>query len=153
MRLEGKINLVIHGLIALGTNGAVVVAIWGNWFRSKLMPPSSSSRPHARRRPSPFRLGHSGNVLSSQGDNRRAWLPAQNCRVMLRGWQAWPKRYISTCGAVRAATICIQLQIEAANLFVTHLRCKAAWDGFWDFVPATMRHHIPIRFTPYSGTQ
>jgi hypothetical protein len=39
MRLEGKINLIIHGLIALGTIGAVVVAIWGNWFRSKFMPP------------------------------------------------------------------------------------------------------------------
>ena len=77
MRLEGKINLVIHGLIALGTNGGVVVAIWGNWFRSKLMPPSSSSSPHARRRPSPFRLGHSGDVLDkSAGVTARPELPS-----------------------------------------------------------------------------
>ena len=71
MRLEGKINLVIHGLIALGTNGAVVVAIWGNWFRSKFMPP---------------KLILTAYML--EGDSR-------------------PKRYISTCGAVRPAAICM----------------------------------------------
>ena len=38
-RCFAAISLVINGLIALGTMGAVVVAIWGSWFRSKFMPP------------------------------------------------------------------------------------------------------------------
>lgn len=86
MRLEGKINLVIHGLIALGTNGAVVVAIWGNWFRSKFMPPKLILTAHTLEG-DPARFGSGTRVMfyHLRVINQQAWLPAPNCRVMLRG--------------------------------------------------------------------
>ena len=109
MRLEGKINLVIHGLIALGTNGAVVVAIWGNWFRSKFMPPKLILTAHTLER-DPARFGSGTWVMfyHLRVINRQDWLPASKCRVMLRGLSRRdPSGYISTCGAVRLAAICM----------------------------------------------
>ena len=86
MHLEDKINLVIHGLIALGTNGAVVVGIWGNWFRSKFMPPKLILTAHTLEG-DPARFGSGARVMfyHLRMINQQAWLPAPNCRVMLRG--------------------------------------------------------------------
>lgn len=38
-----------------------------------------------------------------------------------------------------------QLQIEATNFLSPIYVIEVAWDGIWDFVPATMRTHLPVR--------
>ena len=208
MRLEGKINLVIHGLIALGTNGAVVVAIWGNWFRSKFRPPKLILTAHTLEG-DPARFGSGTRVMfyHLRVINQQAWLPAPNCRVMLTGLSrrdpsdifqpvalsvpqqfVWGpaeftppsvtllKEHVLDFGYIRRKwhpivprlhgipfnfqgfvganeAVRFQLQIEAANFSSPIYVVEVAWDGVWDFVPAAMRHHIPIRFIPYLGTR
>ena len=139
--------------------------------------------------------------------NQRAWLPAQNCRMMLRGLSrrdpsgifqhvslSVPQQFVWAPAEFTPPTITLlkehvldfgyieengnkffprlygvpfnfqgfvgaheavrfQLQVEAVNFSSPIYVVEVAWDGVWDFVPATMKHHLPIRFIPYSGTQ
>jgi hypothetical protein len=192
-------KLVIDGLIAFGTVAVAVLAIWSDWFRSKLAPAKLTLIGHTLDgEPTNFASGTRAMFYHLKVINQRRWLPAQNCRVMLVGlsrrdpggvfqpipmavsWQfVWapaeftpstitllkeqvldfgyveehgnrfiPRLYVAPNNfqgfvgpndAVR-----FQLQIEAVN-FSSRIVIEVAWDGAWDYAPATMKQHLPIR--------
>ena len=78
-------KLVIDGFVAFGTVAVAVLAIWGEWFRSILAPPKLTILPHTL---------EGDPTISSNGVrlmfyhlrvvNERRWLPARNCRVLLK---------------------------------------------------------------------
>jgi len=43
-----------------------------------------------------------------------------------------------------------QLQIETLNFSSPIYVVEVAWDGTWNFIPSTMRQHLPIRLIPPS---
>jgi hypothetical protein len=45
-----------------------------------------------------------------------------------------------------------QLQIEAVNFASPIYVVEVAWDGVWDYNPATMKTHLPVRIIPPAGT-
>jgi hypothetical protein len=55
--------------------------------------------------------------------------------------------YVGSIEAVR-----YQLQIEAVNFTSPIYVVEVAWDGVWDYVPATMKGHLPIRIISSSTT-
>ena len=83
----GVIRLIIDGLVAFGTVAVAVLAIWGDWLRSKLAPLSLILVEHTPRGdPALFSTGTRVMFYHLKVVNRRRWLPAQNCRVMLMGF-------------------------------------------------------------------
>jgi hypothetical protein len=78
-------NFLVQLLAALGTLGAIMVAIWGDWFRSKFAAPKLS-----------IELKDALGVLGKSADGRQAiyyhlrvsnsrhWAVARKCRVLLR---------------------------------------------------------------------
>jgi hypothetical protein len=84
-------KLMIDGFIAFGTVAVAVLAIWGDWVRSKLAPLKLSII-------LPMRIGDPTTFTGPAGTvgtrvmfyhlrviNQRRWLAAENCRVMLVG--------------------------------------------------------------------
>lgn len=78
------LNLIANGLVAIGTIAIAILAIWGDWFRSKFIPPKLSIQVH----------NFHGDLTSYAGGtpvlfyhlkvvNYRSWSPAKNCRVLL----------------------------------------------------------------------
>jgi hypothetical protein len=53
--------------------------------------------------------------------------------------------FVSADEAVR-----YQLQIEAVNFTSPIYVVEVAWDGVWDYVPATMKHHLPVKIITMS---
>lgn len=97
-------SIIFQGLTAVGTITVTIMAIWGDWVRSHLVPPKLTIRAHNLR----------GNVTvfsSSHPDlnnkrviyyhlkvvNSRPWSPAKNCRVLLRAiWRRAPNQQFVT---------------------------------------------------------
>lgn len=72
-------------LIALGTVAVAVLAIWGQWFRSKLAGSSLLIEQYNFRGTlTNMNNGKRGIYYHLVVRNMRKWSPAQNCRVMLR---------------------------------------------------------------------
>jgi hypothetical protein len=78
-------NTIINSLIAVGTLFVAVLAIWGDYFRSKLAGPRLSIVPH-NLRGSLMRLSDGKGVIfyNLKVINTRHWVSATNCRVMLK---------------------------------------------------------------------
>jgi hypothetical protein len=84
------VSLVFGGVVALGTLLSAILAIWGNWFRAKLVPPKLSIVV------SQDLLGiltdmHNGQRVQRamyyllKVKNAHPWSVAKNCRVLLTG--------------------------------------------------------------------
>jgi hypothetical protein len=84
MQKSEIITIVIQATIAIGTISAVIVAIWGDWIRAKLIPAKLKIEKHNFR-----------GSITTQNDgkraiyyhlivkNRRSWIVSRNCRAML----------------------------------------------------------------------
>jgi hypothetical protein len=79
------LSLIIQALIAFGTVSVAVLAIWGPWIRSKLVPPKLTLVPH-NLRGIVTRFTNGPRVIYYQLKvcNLRPWVPARNSRVLLR---------------------------------------------------------------------
>lgn len=79
-------KLAIDGLVALGTLAVAVLAIWGDWIRSKLAPAKLEIELHTPQGdPTTTVSGTRLMFYHLRVINRRPWLPALNCRVLLKG--------------------------------------------------------------------
>jgi hypothetical protein len=89
------LSVIIQALIAIGTIAVAVVAIWGDWFRSKFDPLELTIvKPTRMGDPTTFSppMGSPAGTPSTRVMfyhltvvNRRRWTAAENCRVMLVG--------------------------------------------------------------------
>jgi hypothetical protein len=80
----GIVFLVIQALIAIGTLAVAVIAIWGDWLRSKLLPLKLSIVPHNLRGiVTTFTDGPQVIYYYLKVANQSHWRAAENCRVML----------------------------------------------------------------------
>ncbi len=83
-------ELVINGLVAAGTIAVAVIAIWGDWIRSRVAPPKLVIRPHTLRG-DPTRFTSAGGAGKGvmyyhlKIVNAHPWLAVHNCRVLLKG--------------------------------------------------------------------
>lgn len=96
MSAKEKIELAIAALTAIGTISVAVLAIWGDWFRAKLargnlvieLRDARGFLTHFNTMfgsaviPSPTRKVYFYHLLVV---NKRPWLAARNCRVLLKG--------------------------------------------------------------------
>lgn len=81
-------NLIVQILIAVGTIGAVIVALGGDWIRSKLASPDLILvENNLEGAPTLYGDGHRAMFYTLRVENRRRWLSVrnQNCRVLLIG--------------------------------------------------------------------
>jgi hypothetical protein len=202
------ITQIIEGFTAFGTIAVAVVAIWSDWFRSKLALAKLTLDLHTPEG-DPTRFDPPGTRVmfyQLKVKNERPWLSAQNCRVMLIGLQrrgpngifqpvpmsvpsqfTWaPSEIIAAHGHGSQSTnsrpwviaenstefrprlywtshnfqgvvgaheaVRYQLQIQALNFVSSIFGVEVSWDGIWDYVPATMRHHLTIELTSPSPT-
>jgi len=80
------VELIIEGFVAFGTLAVAVLAVWGDWFRSRLAPIKLDLTVHAPDgNPTLYASGARVMFYHLRVANQRRWLPAQNCRVMLVG--------------------------------------------------------------------
>jgi hypothetical protein len=78
-------NLLIQGLTAIGTIAVVIVAIWGDWIKYKLIPPKLTIEPHnLRGTVTRFTNGPRVIYYHLRVSNKRSWSIANNCKVVLR---------------------------------------------------------------------
>lgn len=96
---DPTIKLVIDGAVAVGTIAVAVLAIWGEWIRSVLAPARLEISPVQGQeiRGTPVTLKQGGLAIAAGHPpkramwytlkvvNRRPWLVARNCRVLLTG--------------------------------------------------------------------
>jgi hypothetical protein len=84
--LAGEIimEIVIQGLIAIGTIATAILAIWGEYFRSWLVPPKLEIRLHTPEGSlTTFTDGSKVFFYHVKVENSRPWAVARNCRVLL----------------------------------------------------------------------
>jgi hypothetical protein len=85
MREETVAKLIIEGLVAFGTVAVAILAIWGDWFRSKFAPPKLVLSLHSDQG-QPTTLGKTPAMYYHlKVVNRRLWQPGRDCRVLLKG--------------------------------------------------------------------
>jgi hypothetical protein len=78
-------NFLIQLSMAVGTIAVAVMAIWGDYIRSKLAPPKLIIQPHnLRGTVTRFTGGPRVIYYHLKLVNLRPWLTAKNCRVLLR---------------------------------------------------------------------
>jgi len=86
MPASATIKLVIDGAVAFGTIAVALLAIWGDWIRSKLAPAKLVIQLHTPEGdPTTDVNGSRLMFYHMKVVNQRPWLPALNCRVLLRG--------------------------------------------------------------------
>lgn len=79
-------SIILNTFIAIGTVAVAVLAIWGDWIRSKLVPPKLSVQAHnIRGTVTKFTNGPRVIYYHLRVVNSRPWSVARNCRVILRG--------------------------------------------------------------------
>lgn len=109
--------------VAVGTLILAVVAIYGDWAKSKLMPPKASLELRSSQGdPTFFSPGGNGNEVMFyhvKVVNLRTWLPITNCRVWLKALQ---KR--AADGSYKQIPMSVPLELawapaEARERFVT----------------------------------
>jgi len=72
-------------LIAISTTTVIILAIWGDWVRSKLAPPKLRIQPHSLRGTvTRFTNGPRVIYYHLKLVNLRSWILVKNCRVLLR---------------------------------------------------------------------
>ena len=77
-------QLVINGLVALGTIGAVVFALFGNWIQAKWFGPIITIEPHDLKGSLwPDSSGRNQIFYFLKVKNARHWSPAKGVRVVL----------------------------------------------------------------------
>jgi len=79
-------SLLIQGLGVVGTIFVSILAIWGEWFRSKCAAPKLSLHPHLLLKGTVTRFSNGPRVIyyHLKVVNARTWATATNCRVLLR---------------------------------------------------------------------
>ena len=81
-------SFITDGLIAIGTLAVAILAIWGQWVRSKLAPPKLTIQAHNLRGiVTSFTDGARVIYYHLKVTNRRPWASAKNCRVLLHSIQ------------------------------------------------------------------
>lgn len=71
-------------LSAIGTVAVAVMAIWGDWVRSRLVPPKADLQEHnTRGSVERFPDGVKAIYYHLRVANQRRWMPLKNCRVFL----------------------------------------------------------------------
>ena len=75
----------LEALTAFGTIAVAVVAIWGDWLKSKLAPQKLALELDPEAEPVTYSNGVRGIFRHLKVVNLRPWTPAQQCRVMLVG--------------------------------------------------------------------
>jgi len=79
------VNTIINLFIALGTLSVAILAIWGDWVRSRLAGPRLSLVPQNFRGTFMRRKNNAGVIFYLlRVKNSRDWVNASNCRVMLK---------------------------------------------------------------------
>lgn len=82
---ERIVSLCIQALTAVGTIAVAAVAIWGGWIRAHLVPPNLTLKAHnLRGRATVFSNGPPAIFYHLKVVNHRSWVPARNCRVLLK---------------------------------------------------------------------
>lgn len=77
--------LFIQLLIAIGTLAVAIMAIWGDYIRSRLAPPKLKIQPYnLRGTVTQFTNGPRVIYYHLKLVNLRPWMSAKNCRVLLR---------------------------------------------------------------------
>jgi|SRR3972149_11441899 len=76
-------SLIIQALIAIGTLAVAIIAIWGDWIRSKLLKLSIQSH-NLRGIVTRFTNGPRVIYYHLKIINDRSWMSAKNCRILLR---------------------------------------------------------------------
>ncbi len=80
-----KWNLAVRAFSAIGTVTVAVLAIWGDWIRTRLVPPKLGLSVHnARGTVIPSANGPRRIFYHLKVSNSRPWAPARNCRVLLK---------------------------------------------------------------------
>ena len=84
---SSTIKLAIDAAVAFGTVAVAVLAIWGDWFRSILAPTKLTIRPHTLQGDPTTNTVDGSRLMyyHLRVVNERRWLPATNCRVLLKG--------------------------------------------------------------------
>ena len=78
-------DTIINAFAAIGTVTVAVVAIWGDWIRSKLAPPKLTIEPHnLRGNLTTFSNGKKVFFYHLKIRNKRSWSTSKNCRVLLK---------------------------------------------------------------------
>jgi hypothetical protein len=85
MTEPSAIQLIIDGAVAVGTLAVAVLAIWGEWIRSKCAPVKLTLRLHTPAGDPTTANGFRLMYYHLRIVNERRWLPAANCRVLLKG--------------------------------------------------------------------
>ena len=80
---NGMANLIIQGLIAIGTILVSILAIWGDWFRNKFAGPKLSIYLHdIQGHLTKFSDGNEVWFYHIVIKNQRKWFPAKKVRVL-----------------------------------------------------------------------
>ena len=80
------IKLIIQGIVAFGSIDVAVLAIWGDWVRSKLAPLKLTlTLPNPNGDPMRYESGTRAMFYHLKVINHRSWASAENCRVLLVG--------------------------------------------------------------------
>lgn len=78
-------NLVFQGFIAIGTVAVAILAIWGNYFKYRLVPPKLTIRTsNTRGTVTQFTNGQRVIYYHLEVVNQRSWSTARSCNVRLR---------------------------------------------------------------------
>jgi hypothetical protein len=148
------LKFLIDILTAVGTIGVAVSAIWGDWLRAKLAPLSLALRLDPEPDPISFSSGAQGTGYHLKVINRRPWIPAQNCRVMLVGLS---RRDPS--GAFQPALLSFPLQFIWTPLEFTPVNITVLKEHIVDFAIinqgdnkfAPRLYVTPLNFRGYVG--
>jgi hypothetical protein len=79
-------KVLIEAIGAFGTLAVAILAIWGPWVRSKLAPLSLTLTLDPEAEPVVYSNRTQAMYYHLRVINRRPWLPAENCRVVLVGF-------------------------------------------------------------------
>jgi hypothetical protein len=118
-----------------------VVAIWGDWVRSKLAAAKLTLDLHTW---APSEIMPPMVTVLNQQILDLGFIAENSAEFRPRLY--WTSHNFQ--GFVRAhEAVRYQLQIEALNFVSPIFVVEISWDGIWDYVPATMRHHLTIELS------
>ena len=172
-------EFVFDGLVAFGTIAVAVLAIWGPWIRSILAPAKLKLILHTPRgNPTVGKLVDGKDIrlmyFHLKVVNQRPWLPAENCRVLLKSLtrrgpdglfhpvsMAVPLQFVWAPSEITPPVITISKEqvldfgriSEGENRFVPQLYSYS--NNFQGFVGSNdvVRFHLEIDATNYSPSK
>lgn len=129
-----RINIVINSLVALGTIAVAILAIWGDWVRSRVAGPKLSIAPHNLRgvvipiSNGPISNGPLSVFYHLKVVNKRDWVNATNCRVLLKKiWRKAPN------GSFQEAILPVPLTFVWAPAEITPAYISLQKEHIFDF--------------------